>query len=288
MLVLGIALTKRQVQKGTFVWTSELTRSREKTESGGSKGVLDLLEPLALWILHKGSVLERFPTKIYPLQHVQTLLYGQHEAYQRTKMFLAQQISYVLITLLLTFSFAALKQDVLLLSFGLVLCIVLPFFAYQQLLKKNEQRKQKILLDLPEFLNQLILLVNAGETVPQALKRVTYQRSEKEPAPLTEQLLKTVRELENNVPFPKALEELNRRCAIQEVSLFTTTVLLNYRRGGNEFIFAMRILAREMWEKRKAITKALGEQASSKLVFPMVLIFGVVLVILATPAMLML
>ncbi|GAF08207.1 type II/IV secretion system protein TadC [Paenibacillus pini JCM 16418] len=50
---------------------------------------------------------------------------------------------------------------------------------------------------------------------------------------------------------------------------------------------ALTDLSRVLWEKRKSITRTRGEQASSKLVFPMVVIFLVVVVLVGTPAFLM-
>jgi tight adherence protein C len=61
---------------------------------------------------------------------------------------------------------------------------------------------------------------------------------------------------------------------------------LNYRRGGVEFVYALRELSRIIWDKRLALTKTLGEEASAKLVFPMVFIFFIVMVIVAAPAIL--
>jgi len=74
---------------------------------------------------------------------------------------------------------------------------------------------------------------------------------------------------------------------MQEVSIFATTVLLNYRRGGTDFVTALNRLSQELWQKRISLSRTLGEQASSKLVFPMVLIFIVVLIIIATPAIML-
>ncbi|MGV2805241.1 type II secretion protein F, partial [Clostridium perfringens] len=71
------------------------------------------------------------------------------------------------------------------------------------------------------------------------------------------------------------------------VSIFTTTVRLNFRRGGNAFVLALRDLSRVLWEKRKAIARTRGEQASSKLVLPMVVIFMIVIVLLGAPAFMM-
>lgn len=69
--------------------------------------------------------------------------------------------------------------------------------------------------------------------------------------------------------------------------MFTTTVLLNYKRGGHDLTVALRNLSKDLWERRKAVSRILGEEASSKLVFPMALIFLIVIVIVAAPAMMM-
>ncbi|WJH34060.1 type II secretion system F family protein [Paenibacillus sp. CC-CFT747] len=140
-------------------------------------------------------------------------------------------------------------------------------------------------MDLPEFLNKLTLLVNAGETVQRALLRCTAAGSTE--SPLYRELQQMANELTNNISLKRAMEDFSRRCAVQEVSQFTTTLLLNYKRGGEEFVTALRELSRSLWERRKALTKTMGEEASSKLVFPMVVIFLIVTVIVASPAVLL-
>ncbi|MNJ65984.1 hypothetical protein D3C77_620270 [compost metagenome] len=92
------------------------------------------------------------------------------------------------------------------------------------------------------------------------------------------------RECEGGYSFQQALEGFSKRCGIQEVSAFTTAVLLNYRRGGSDFVLSLRDLSHTLWEKRKAVGKTLGEQASSKLVFPMVLLFLIIVILVGTPA----
>nr|WP_249866162.1 type II secretion system F family protein [Paenibacillus konkukensis] len=93
-------------------------------------------------------------------------------------------------------------------------------------------------------------------------------------------------EIRMNGSFAKAMEDFNKRCGVQEVSLFTTTLLLNYKRGGDELVMSLKELSVTLWDKRKSLAKTLGEEASSKMVFPMVLIFMVVMIIVAAPAIL--
>ncbi|UUZ86902.1 type II secretion system F family protein [Paenibacillus sp. P26] len=135
-------------------------------------------------------------------------------------------------------------------------------------------------------MNELTLLVNAGETVQQALTR-SVEAKGPESGPLLAELTTAVQALKMNASFSKVMEDFSKRCALQEVSLFTTTLLLNYRRGGEELVMSLRELSVTLWDKRKALARTLGEEASSKLVFPMVLIFFVVMVMVAAPALMM-
>src|SRR5699024_10937323 len=150
--------------------------------------------------------------------------------------------------------------------------------------EKMDKRKQDIIMELPEFSSKIALLVNAGETVQQAIIRCTTMKSDVE-HPLYEELTDAVTKIKNGDSFSGVMEDFSKRCGVQEVSVFTTTVLLNYKRGGNQLALSLRELSRDLWEKRKAISRKRGEEASSKLIFPMVLIFIAVLIIVAYPAL---
>lgn len=178
--------------------------------------------------------------------------------------------------------------DWLLFGCGLVFCILSPFLMLKDLDRQIRKRKQAFLYGLPELANNLLLLVNAGETVQQAIVRCAESGSGRADDPLFSELSRAVRELENRRPFQEVMEAFNKRCAVREVSMLTTTVLLNYRRGGNELVSALQQLSHELWERRKALAKTWGEEASSKLVFPMVVIFLVIMAIIAAPAVMML
>ncbi|GGG04852.1 type II secretion system F family protein [Paenibacillus abyssi] len=173
---------------------------------------------------------------------------------------------------------------------GLLLAVLLPTARIRDIHRKVARRKQDMLLALPELLSKLMLLVGAGETVVRALMRCleSHNRPENGTNPLYVELERMCNELHNGTAFPIALESFSKRCSVQEVSIFTTTVLLNYRRGGERFTLSLRELSYTLWEKRKAVARSRGEEASSKLVFPLVIIFLVLMVLVASPAVLLL
>ncbi|MCP3775677.1 type II secretion system F family protein [Paenibacillus sp. MZ04-78.2] len=244
------------------------------------------LAPASLWFMDRTKLADRLSEPLGKVHRVMIGLYGAKSAISETKWFAAKTLIIVYGLVILTTMAGLAAGEAEMLVYGLPLTIFVPFLMYKQAAGDLKRKKQSILIELPEVLNQLMLLVGAGETVPQALIRITNGK-EAVASPLMVELKETVHALKVNVSFPKAMEDFSKRCAVQEVSLFTTTLLLNYKRGGDELVMALKELSANLWEKRKALAKTLGEEAASKLVFPMVMIFFVVMVMVAAPALMM-
>ncbi len=248
---------------------------------------LAFLAPASLYALERSRFMKRFPRATANIHRTIVGLYGSRNGMEYTKLFAAQTVSLMMLLFFL-FTLAAMLADGSLSVFGsgLVLVAVTPFLMRKQMEDKLKKKKRDFILELPELLNKVTLLVNAGETVQNAVIRCTEQKKNAEHIPLYKELLQVKHEIHHNVSFAQALEQFSKRCGVQEVSIFTTTVLLNYRRGGDQLVIALRELSRNMWDKRKAMARTLGEEASSKLVFPMVFIFVIVMVIVSAPALL--
>lgn len=246
------------------------------------------LAPWSLWLIDTLKIELRFRKWLYVLQGSIAMLYGAKNAQYYLKMFIVQMLSAMQLSLAVFIGLYMFNGDVLLLLVGVCMMIAIPFLLIKDLARKVERRRRLIVMELPLFLNKLILLVNAGETVNQAIMRSIKHIEEQSNHPFYMELSLVLKQLNNNYSFQQAMEELSRRCAVQEVSLFTNTIVLNYRRGGSELVAALRGLAHQLWMTRKNLAKTLGEEASSKLVFPLVIIFVIVIVIVGAPAVMML
>jgi tight adherence protein C len=250
---------------------------------------------IGLWTADAWKPAQRLPEAVSKLHAVTTALYGKSHAIIRTKLMLADMIGLTAVSVVLVTGLAAVANDASILAAGLPLSSCMPWILYKDAEGKLKRHKRAMLLELPELLNQLTLLVGAGATIQQALLRClegSGRSSKHGPAPdaaspLRVELEKLRHDLLNHAPFGKAMEEFSKRCGLQEVSMFTTTVLLNYKRGGDDLTLALKELSIALWEKRKSIARTIGEEASSKLVFPMVIIFLVVMIIVAAPALFM-
>jgi tight adherence protein C len=240
-----------------------------------------------LFLLDKFEVGRRLPVMMFRMQHAIQKMYGIQHSGEKTMLYCAEMLTYSWLMLLVG-CLLSLVGDM---GFGgmmggLALGVALPFALYKDLNAKVQRRDQDILMELPELLNRIVLLVGAGETVQRAIVHCVASQGERD-HPLYSELRKTVGDWNNGYSFQQSFEQFSRRCGVQEVTIFTTTVLLNFRRGGGDFVLALRDLSHVLWEKRKAVSRAKGEQASSKLVFPMVLIFFSIVVMIGAPAFMM-
>ncbi|MEK5376124.1 MULTISPECIES: type II secretion system F family protein [Paenibacillus] len=239
-------------------------------------------------MIHASRATHRLPLLMFKLQRSVQKLYGMRNSGEKTMLFLTEMLGYgyimaaggALISLML-------GGDATGLVLGLGLGILVPIALIKDLHGKVQKREQQILMELPELLSKMMLLVGAGETVQRALLHCVERKGANTEHPLYRELRQTVAEWESGYSFQQAFEHLSKRCGIQEMTVFTTTVLLNMRRGGSDFVMALRELSQTLWGKRTSISRTRGEQASSKLVFPMALILLTVIVLVGAPALMM-
>ena len=170
------------------------------------------------------------------------LLYDSRQAAPIAKLFAAQIVSASWLAIVAgTCAGLVAGGDWSIMGCGVMGACGIPF-AMIRSLDHRLGAKRQILWALPEFLNKLAILVNAGETIQQAVIHSAERMLAEEPSsergksgqphPWLVQMQLLAYQLANRVPFPRAMENLNKRCAVQEVTLFTTTILLNHRRGG--------------------------------------------------------
>ncbi len=172
----------------------------------------------------------------------------------------------------------------ILLGAAVIGAVGLPFLSDHELNSKIEKRRMSIQLEFPDFVNTLILLVNAGMTIPKAWEKITSES--KKNTPLYNELNFCLAEINAGKSEAVAYEEFGRRCKVKEIVKFVSVIILNLRKGGSEVVPALKAQANECWEMRKATAKRLGEKASSKLMLPMGIMLVGIMLITVLPAIL--
>ena len=146
---------------------------------------------------------------------------------------------------------------------------------------KLTARRQEIVLDLPQALSKLTLLVNSGMVLRDAWKKVsiTGERA------LYQEMQNANLEMENGVMEIDAYRNFAERCNVKEVRKFTSLIIQNLNKGNEELAYFMKDLSDEMWEVKKNEVKQKGEKANSKLLLPMMMIFIGILLMVMVPVM---
>lgn len=213
-------------------------------------------------------------------------IYGREEAEIHLRLFWASRITYTVILWAVTgFITVFAGPDTGIFVFVSLLTVCVFYLTDRDLKTKLEKRKTSIKLEFPDFVNKLALLINAGMTMEGAWRKIVVE-SRKPDSPLYRELLKVVRDMEAGRPEIQAYEDFAKRCAIPEITRFSSVIVQNLRKGGEHMVSVLRISANECWQMRKNAARKLGEEASTKMLLPIMLIFLAVLLVVATPAIL--
>lgn len=214
-----------------------------------------------------------------------TELYGHKRAIDMLRTHWANKLSLILLSLLFTFTVGNFTvTDMGYVFFCIALPVGIAVFTDKDLSDRVKKRRLSIQLDFPDFVNKLILLINAGMTVSKAWERISLDNAGS--TPLYMELNLTVQEIRSGIPEHKAYEEFAKRCRIPLITRFVSVILQNLRKGNAELVPILRVYANECWELRKNTAKKFGEEASTKLLLPMMLMFAAILLIVGMPAVL--
>lgn len=185
--------------------------------------------------------------------------------------------------------FAKMEQrGIVLLGMTILIGILFVALQKQKEAEKKQERKQQMIRDYPEIMNKLTLLIGAGMIVRRAWKKIVEDyETEKEQWGIRyayEEMKQTVFEMDSGISEAESYERFGRRCNVQQYMKLGTLLSQNLRKGTKGLSQILKIEAIQAFEERKAYAKRLGEEAGTKLLFPMFLMLGIVLVIIIVPA----
>lgn len=145
-----------------------------------------------------------------------------------------------------------------------------------------------MLQDYPEILSKLTLLLGAGMNLRKAMERigkdyVNYnKRNGKRKA--YENILEMCREMNRGIGEREAYERFGERCDLLPYRTFSALLVQHLQKGSKGMENTLEEEAVKAQQMRQQQARVLGEQASTKLLFPMVLMLLVVFIILMVPA----
>jgi tight adherence protein C len=142
-------------------------------------------------------------------------------------------------------------------------------------LSVRDKRQAAMQGDAADIIDQLTICVEAGLGFDAALARVATTTE----GPLTDELRHTLSDIQAGVPRSQALRALSDRAQIVEIRQLVTA-LLQAQKHGVPMAETLRIQSAEMRLKRKQRTEEKAAKLTVKLIFPIVLCFLPVFVII--------
>lgn len=177
-------------------------------------------------------------------------------------------------------SFAVSKDAFKTIAIVLIVAVAVNYFFRFYLSRKIEERKKKILKDLPYTLDLITVSVEAGLSFDGAIARVINNIS----GEICEEFSKSLKEIRMGIERKAALKNMSERCDVKELSMFVNS-LIQADELGVSLSRVLRIESANLREQRKQASREKAMKAPIKMLFPLVLfIFPSIFVIILGPA----
>ncbi|MDY6290806.1 MAG: type II secretion system F family protein [Succiniclasticum sp.] len=152
----------------------------------------------------------------------------------------------------------------------------LPFAYLNSLIRK---RQDFIIKQLPEVLDLLSISVQAGLSFDGALRKITNRMT----GPVIDEFKRMQQDVRMGAPRARALQAVAKRCDVEDMHLFITSVV-QAERLGTSMGKTLINQADNMRERRRQRAKAAALKAPIKMLFPLVLfIFPAMFVVILVP-----
>ena len=99
-----------------------------------------------------------------------------------------------------------------------------------------------------------------------------------------EEMISTINDMVRGIPEAEAYERFGRRLQLLPYMKLSAMLSQNLKKGNKRLIEQLRLTSIDALIQRRDTMKQLGEEASSKLLFPMMLQFMLILIIVMVPA----
>ncbi len=153
------------------------------------------------------------------------------------------------------------------------------YFSY-----KARTRQEEIFHNMPDVLDLLAIIVEAGMGLDAALKKVSEEQVLAK-TPLALELKQIVNEIMVGLPRAEALRNLYKRTGLEDIKAFTD-MMIQSEKFGTSVSKGLKSFSESLRTRRMQLAEEAAAKTTIKLVFPLVLfIFPTIFIVLLGPAM---
>lgn len=176
--------------------------------------------------------------------------------------------------------------------FGAVAAACMPLAEKSRRQEREKERKRLLQTEYPKLVGKLSILLGSGMTLYAAWNRIASGYEAKRKArrgkehPLYEEMLIACREMESGAGEARAIEKFGERCGLHLYRKFCGLLTQNLKKGTRGLTELLEQEAAAAFEERKNLAKKYGEEAGTKMLLPMMMMFGIVVAVIMIPALL--
>ena len=173
--------------------------------------------------------------------------------------------------------------------------LIVYFKRYDQINKEIKDGEASIIRDLPEFMNKLVLLLNAGLVVSTAFSKIVkdyeaFHQNEtqldikRNKRYLYEELCVIQKKVDqSNASLIKELKQFAQRSGVRELVRLTAVISDNWNKG-SMLVEKLEGESELLWIRRKKSAEEKGRLAETKLTFPLMILLIVLIMVTIAPA----
>lgn len=184
---------------------------------------------------------------------------------------------------------AVVDNSVIVLALSLIACLCLSPAGYMELDSAVRRRRSQLLNEYPAFVSKVTLYLGAGLSMRNSFLKLGHEginhiKSGQNANYLEMEISILAHELEVGISETEVYAELGKRCGSREYMRFSTLLIQNLKKGSTNLVKLLEQEANDAFELRKNEARKLGEEASTKLLVPMIMMLSVVMIIIMVPA----
>lgn len=174
------------------------------------------------------------------------------------------------------------NTPVQILALGVLVGGILVIVSISRLKEAGTNRDNMLMLHYPAFVNKLWLLLGTGMTIKAGLKQITAESKNKDI--LIRELEYALNQIDSGFEESDVYEQLGGRLGLPVYSRLMSHISQNLKMGTRDLLKLMEEEVYTSLGERKELARRKGEETSTKLLLPMIILLVTVMVIIIFPA----
>ena len=172
----------------------------------------------------------------------------------------------------------------------IICCFIIFIGRDKEIENKIKKREKEMMIDYPEIVSKLTILLESGMTLSRAWNKIVDDYHDKvrdrsmKPRFAFEEMSITRNEMNGGIAEAAAYDHFGKRSGIKRYRKLSSLLIRNLKKGSGGLSKLLKEEALEAFEERKRTAKKAGEEAGTKLLYPMMLMFLIVIIIMIVPA----